>query len=155
MKIFKKLIFAGLFSIICKVNIAQSIVKLKGTGYYITLPSSYKIQKFQGIDYKTFYILNKSKPDSSKTFVMFGCCVGTIGENLVNMDKANKIDSLNQILLGQEVQWKIYNWDSNYLAETLIFNDDFGKVVFGIKTKHKNYVSLLISSFGTMRKTYR
>jgi hypothetical protein len=150
MRIFTKLIFIGLLSLLYKVTCAQSTVKLKGTGYFMTLPKSYKIEKKQGIDYKTFYLLDKTRTDSSKTFVMFGCCVGTIGEGLAN---ANKIDSVKKIVLGQEVQWKIYTWNSYYLAETLVSISDHGKAAFGIKTKHRDNVNLLISSFETLRKS--
>lgn len=149
MRIYKQLIFVGINLILCKENIAQSTVKLEGTEYRMTLPAFYKIQKEQGIDYKIFHLLNTAATDSSKTFVEFGCCVGTIGDQLAN---AKKIDSVKQILLGHEARWTIYVWDSNYLAETLIFINDFEKAVFGIKTKKRKDVDLLIASFGTLSK---
>jgi hypothetical protein len=150
MTVFKTLTFVGLLLLLSKVGAAQSTVALKGSGYYMTLPKFYKISKELGVDYTTFYVVNRTIPDSSKTFVMFGCCVGTIGEQLSN---ASKIDSVKKIILGQEVQWKIYNWDSYYLAETLISLNDFKKAVFGIRTKNRDDVNLLISSFGTLRKS--
>ncbi len=147
MTVFKKPILAGVLLFLFKVCTAQSTVELKGSGYYMVLPNSYKIEIKQGIDYKTYYLLNKSRTDSSKTFVMFGCCVGTIGEGLVN---ANKIDSVKQIILGHETQWKIYTLDTDYLAETLISINDSQKAAFGIKTKHRDDIDLLISFFGTL-----
>jgi hypothetical protein len=150
MTIFKKLIFVGLFFVTWEVNIAQSDVKLEGTHYFMTLPRFYKIEKKQGIDYTTFYLLNKSQPDSFRSFVMMGCCVGTIGNNLEN---AVKIDSVKQIILGRTAEWTIYSLDSSYLAETIIPINDVEKAVFGIKAKNRNKIDVLISTFGTLRKS--
>ncbi|HLX53755.1 MAG TPA: hypothetical protein VKR58_07430 [Aquella sp.] len=149
MAIFKRIIILVLNLSLCQVDIAQSTVNLKGTQYIMNLPDLYKIQKKQGIDYEEFYLWNTSKMDSSNAFVMFGCCVGTIGKYLGN---AKKIDSVKQILLGREIQWAIYDLDSNYLAETIIIIDDFEKVVFGIKSKKRREISKLIRSFGTLQK---
>jgi hypothetical protein len=150
MKVFQKLGFIILLILIYKDGAAQSSVALKGSGYSMTLPNSYKIQKKQGVDYNTFYLIEKARPDSSKNFVMFGCCVGTIGESLKN---AHKIDSVKASILGQEVQWKIYTWDSSYLAETLLSFSDGEKAAFGIKTKNRDGINLLMSCFGTLRKS--
>jgi len=43
MTILKKLIFVGLFFVSCKINIAQSTVKLGRTHYFMTLQPFYKI----------------------------------------------------------------------------------------------------------------
>ncbi|HLY69718.1 MAG TPA: hypothetical protein VKR53_08310 [Puia sp.] len=150
MTILKKLIFVGLFFVSCKINIAQSTVKLGRTHYFMTLQPFYKIEKKQGIDYTTFYLLKKSQPDSFRSFVMMGCCVGTIGNNLRN---AVKIDSIKQIILGQTAQWTIYSLDSSYLAETMIPINDAEKAVFGIKAKNRYKIDILISTFGTLRKS--
>jgi hypothetical protein len=150
MKVFQKLGFIILLILLYSDGVAQSSVKLKGSGYSMTLPKTYKIQKKQGIDYITFYLIDKARPDSSKNFVMFGCCVGTIGEN---QKDANKIDSVKASILGQEVQWRIYTWDSSYLAETLISISNVENAAFGIKTKNRDDINLLISSFGTLRKS--
>lgn len=116
----------------------------------MTVPKSYKVQKKQGVDYNTFYLIEKAKPESLKNFVMFGCCVGTIGEQQKN---AIEIDSITASILGQPVKWKIYTLDSSYLAETLISLTDGNKVVFGIKTKHREEIKLLMACFETLTKS--
>ena len=150
MKVFKKLGFTLLLFLLYKNGAAQSSVTLKGSGYSMTLPKTYKIQKKQGVDYNTYYLIEKARPDSSKNFVMFGCCVGTIGGEQTN---AIKIDSVTASILGQTAMWKIYTWDSSYLAETLVSLSGGDKAVFGIKTKHREEINLLIASFETLRKS--
>ena len=148
---FQKIRFIILLSLLYEDSTAQSSVALKGSGYSMTLPKSYKILKKQGVDYNAFYLIEKASPDSSKNFVMFGCCVGTIGERLTN---ANKIDSAKASILGQEVQWKIYTWNSSYLAETLLSFSHSEKAAFGIQTKNRDDINVLISAFGTLHKSH-
>jgi len=80
---------------------------------------------------------------------MFGCCVGTIGQFLENV---KAMDSTQHSMLNANAMWKIYDLDSLYLAETLVTINEEEKAVVGIKSKNREQMNELISSFGTLRK---
>ena len=115
------------------------------------LPKVYRIKEQHGIDYTVFRIENEwsATSDTLNAFIMFGCCVGTIGQFLENV---KAIDSTQHSMLNVNVMWKIYDLDSLYLAETLVTINEEEKAVVGIKSKNREQMNELITSFGTLRK---
>jgi hypothetical protein len=148
----KSIIFTLSISLIAyQCSIGQSFRKLGGTHYYLQLPHIYEIQESHGIDYTIFRFSNaaSARSDSSDAFIMFGCCVGTIGGSLKNVKGT---DSLSHSLLNTTALWHIYNCDSLYLAETLVTINEEQKAVLGIKSKSRKEIDSLIASFGSLRK---
>jgi len=102
--------------------------KLSSTSEFeITIPDYYKIEKHQGPDFEVYSL---SPSDTSKNFSNGGIYFGGHPQKITPLFeiKLKKDSLISGLLLGNKIEWTIYEYDSLFSAQTLLSLDNYLKI---------------------------
>jgi hypothetical protein len=102
--------------------------KLDSTSEYeITIPNYYRIQKKQGVDFEVYSLCPS---DTGKNFTNGGIYFGGHPQRIAPLFEIHlkKDSSRSGILLGNKIDWTIYEYDSLFSAQAVLNLNDYLKI---------------------------